>query len=208
MGLFTKKPRVDPEEVRALRADMADLRSKLDASERSRQLLEVRMQTLDVTTSALSERTHLLDDVTQRMAEVDVIKRQVAQLDVVNAKITSLDGLNGRMTELTERMHTSSADAQHAKAQAALLSDRIASVSTEVVNQLSELGREIDAITSKQENVAVVPVIQTHQLFTEQTLDELRQAQVRLANEQARYEIAFRQDLALLAEQVKRSRSN
>jgi hypothetical protein len=36
-------------------------------------------------------------------------------------------------------------------------------------------------------------------------IDELRDGQVRLANEQARYQIAFREDLARLAEQLRRS---
>ena len=35
-------------------------------------------------------------------------------------------------------------------------------------------------------------------------IDDLKSAQVKLAAEQARYEIAFREDLAALAEQVRR----
>ena len=34
---------------------------------------------------------------------------------------------------------------------------------------------------------------------------EMRDAQVKLANEQARYQIAFRQDIADLAERLKRA---
>ena len=37
-------------------------------------------------------------------------------------------------------------------------------------------------------------------------LDALRSTQTKLAQEQARYEIAFRQDLAALADQLRRSR--
>ena len=37
-------------------------------------------------------------------------------------------------------------------------------------------------------------------------VDELKQNQVRIANEQARYEIAIRADLAALAEQFRRPR--
>ena len=42
--------------------------------------------------------------------------------------------------------------------------------------------------------------------LSEQLVEQLRTGQVKLANEQARYEIAFRQDLAALAEQVRRGR--
>ncbi|CAB4810291.1 unannotated protein [freshwater metagenome] len=41
--------------------------------------------------------------------------------------------------------------------------------------------------------------------MAEELVSQLRSSQIKLANEQARYEIAFRQDLAKLAEQVKRS---
>ena len=41
---------------------------------------------------------------------------------------------------------------------------------------------------------------------TTRRVGELRDGQVRLANEQARYQIAFREDLARLAEQLKRPR--
>ena len=52
-------------------------------------------------------------------------------------------------------------------------------VSTELANQLTELGHDIDG---------------THE------------GQVKLANEQARYQIAFREDLARLAEETQRAR--
>ena len=42
--------------------------------------------------------------------------------------------------------------------------------------------------------------------LSDEVLDMLRSAQVNLAAEQARYEIAFRQDLAALAEQVRQAR--
>ena len=40
---------------------------------------------------------------------------------------------------------------------------------------------------------------------TPDVVGELRDGQVRLANEQARYQIAFREDLARLAEQLRRA---
>ena len=46
-----------------------------------------------------------------------------------------------------------------------------------------------------------------NETVADDVLTGLKDGQVRLANEQARYEIAFRQDLATLAEQIKRPRA-
>lgn len=67
---------------------------------------------------------------------------------------------------------------------------RVTAVSTELANQLNELGGELDALAARPDGNGVV--------------DELRTGQVRLATEQARYQIAFRQDLAELAETLRR----
>jgi hypothetical protein len=77
------------------------------------------------------------------------------------------------------------------------LDARLTSVSRELANQLSELGGDIDALASRPDGAGV----------DEEVLEELRDAQLRLANEQARYQIAFRSDLARLAEQVRRPAS-
>jgi prefoldin subunit 5 len=69
---------------------------------------------------------------------------------------------------------------------------RITSISTELANQLSELSGELDSVSSRQ------PV-------GDDVVDEIRDAQVRLAGEQARYQIAFRQDLADLVERLRKS---
>lgn len=78
--------------------------------------------------------------------------------------------------------------------QLADLDVRVTSVSRELANQLSELGNDIDALAQRPDGAPV----------DEEVLEELRDAQLRLANEQARYQIAFRSDLARLAEQVRR----
>ncbi len=219
MGLFSKSARVDPEEMADVRAELAEMRGRLAASEKSKTLLEAHVIQLDAATNALAARAHMIDDVTLRLAEVDVLKRQVAQIDVVNAKIASLDGLNGKLAELAEKVSHTSSDAKdasndakaasdEAKAateQAASLHERISNVSTELANQLGELSREIDGLASQ---AAKTPTLQTEQMVSPDVLDRLKSAQIRLANEQARYEIAFRHDLASLAEQVQRAQHN
>ena len=221
MGLFKRDSPRKRNDIATLRDELDEMNARLDASEQIRRLLEERFKALDATTASLAERTGALDHVTERMAEVEVLKRQVAQLDVVNAKISSLDGLNGKLTELAERVAISSDDARQAKDQAASLHERISNVSTELANQLGELSREIDVLAAdgaansrvadKQAPTSAMPppapIFEPSQTMPTELVDQLRHSQVRLANEQARYEIAFRQDLAMLAEQVRRSRT-
>jgi hypothetical protein len=75
------------------------------------------------------------------------------------------------------------------------LDDRVTSVSTELANQLTELGRDIDALSAR-------PVPDG---AGADALATIRDGQVKLANEQARYQISFREDLARLAQELKRA---
>ena len=58
----------------------------------------------------------------------------------------------------------------------------------------TELGNDIDALNARPAG---------RRSSTRRVLGEIRDGQVRLANEQARYQIAFREDLARLAEQLR-----
>jgi hypothetical protein len=62
---------------------------------------------------------------------------------------------------------------------------------SELSRQLHELGTEIEELSQRAEDTGVTEMI-----------DALKTTQVRLANEQARYEITFRQDLAALANKL------
>ena len=234
MGLFKRKPTNDlvatstvnaisaqQHDIDALRMALADMNTRLDASEQVRRELESRIQSIDVTTLSLLNRTSGLDDLSRRVGEVDalklqvaeveVIKRQVAHLDAVNAKIASLDELNSKLSDLSERVTVSADDARQAKDQTATLHERISNVSHELANQLGELSREIDGLSGRGTAPSMPPPLpapanfEPSQLVAEELVSQLRSSQIKLANEQARYEIAFRQDLAKLAEQVKRS---
>jgi hypothetical protein len=68
---------------------------------------------------------------------------------------------------------------------------RITSISTELANQITELSGEVESIASDRPPA-------------DDVVTEIRAAQVQLANEQARYQIAFREDLADLAERLRR----
>ena len=75
------------------------------------------------------------------------------------------------------------------------LDARITATSTELARQLDELGTELSAVTD-QEPVDVAGIVNG-------ALDEIRNSQARLANEQARYQSAFRTDIAVLIEQLR-----
>lgn len=186
MGWFSKKPGVEAQEIVALRREMDDLRKRLSGEEQSRALLQ---------------------QVAQRLSELDDLSHQVAQIDARYAKATDLDALNDTIGTVGDRLTTVSKEALAAKEQAVRAHERVSSVSAELANQLTELGRDIDGfLAANAAAKAATPVI-AEQTIADEVLEQLSAAQVKLANEQARYEIAFRQDLASLADQVRRSRS-
>lgn len=357
MGLFKKKPTVDPADFLALRAELQDVKARLDASEQAKAYLEARLGSLDATTSALTsassarhtefgeqltalaarlnltegetakvatllarvadvedrqresaaavlatgdvvpaeDLTPRLEELAARLEEVaaqaarveqnttdalaaasavttsnestaapapvldealayrveqlaarteaiDHIAQQVEslaqrmntqvelshELDLLNARIgelqanagatdeirlrverlaeqaaeatttTDTSALADQLAQLAERVSMNANETKQAREQAAALDARIASVSTELANQLTELGHEIDALAAREGGVAGGQAE-----ISDEVIDALRTGQNRLASEQARYEIAFREDLAELAEQLR-----
>ena len=123
------------------------------------------------------------------------------QLQEIGERLRSTDELQAQVRQLMERTGSNDAEARAVREHMALLDQRLTNVSTELANQLSELGRDIDGLGQRIPEVAEGTV-------SDEVVDALRGGQVKLANEQARYEIAFREDLAALAEQLRRGRSN
>jgi polar amino acid transport system ATP-binding protein len=76
-----------------------------------------------------------------------------------------------------------------------VLESKVSRVGTEVGNQIHELGNEIAGMVKK---------IESAETIAEESFEQLAANQQRLANEQARYEIAFRQDLAQIADLARR----
>jgi hypothetical protein len=156
MGFFRRKPTIDPAQLAAVTAQVAELRTQLDA-------------------------------LARRLDTGDTDRRQLA--DVVG-----------------------------------VLQQRVAAVGTELTNQLSELSGEIDALQARPDPAVAIAAVEglrgdvgglqsnvddlaTAVKGVEDDADGLRSGQERLANEQARYQIAFREDLAALADQVSRKRT-
>jgi hypothetical protein len=74
-----------------------------------------------------------------------------------------------------------------------LLEGRVSGMGAELSRQMHELSDEIEHLTNA-----------SHTNEANNAIAALRTSQARLATEQARYEIAFRQDLATLAEMLRR----
>jgi hypothetical protein len=147
--------------------------------------------------SALRDRVGQLSDQPQSSVEDDVR----AQLQEIGQRLRSNDELHARVAELLTRAGANDTEARAVREHMAVLDQRLTNVSTELANQLSELGRDIDGLGQRIPEVAEGTV-------SDEVVDALRGGQVKLANEQARYEIAFRQDLASLAELLRHGRAS
>ena len=112
-------------------------------------------------------------------------------------RLSSNEGIANQIAQLAQRVAANDTTTRQATEQVAAIEQRLNSVSTELANQVSELGRDIDGLAAHTNDVASSTI-------SDDVIDSLKTSQVKLAAEQARYEIAFRQDLAALAEQVRR----
>jgi len=120
-------------------------------------------------------------------------RRTPAELEQMKAEVTSLREAFEQQ-EARQPAPDPSPGLDELATKLAELDARVSSVSTELANQIAELGHDIDALGNRDPAVPVDGAV----------VDELRDGQVRLANEQARYQIAFREDLARLAERLRR----
>jgi len=73
------------------------------------------------------------------------------------------------------------------------IDSRLTNMTAELSHQMHELSSDIESIAQRESDPVRV-----------EELEQLRVSQTRIANEQARYEIAFRQDLAVIAEQLRK----
>ena len=119
------------------------------------------------------------------------------QLIALGNRVSTTEALADQLGQLAERVAATDTSARRAGEQVAALEQRLDSVGTELANQLSELGRDIDGLAKHAAQAASGTV-------DEAVIESLRNGQIKLANEQARYEIAFREDLALLAENLRK----
>jgi hypothetical protein len=109
-------------------------------------------------------------------------------VEALQAEIASL------RAEMSEQMAALVAEREVARStvdRLAGIEARVSGMGSELSRQLHELGTEIEELSKRAEDTGVAEM-----------MDALKATQVRLANEQARYEITFRQDLAALANKL------
>jgi predicted nucleic acid-binding Zn-ribbon protein len=115
------------------------------------------------------------------VALVHGVQAELAVLrEDIARRAVELDAVRGGLQALEDRLHG--------------VDDRVTHMTTAITNQLHELDSEIDRLAK------------TADAASAETVSELRANQVRIAGEQARYAIALRQDLAELAEMLRRAR--
>jgi chromosome segregation ATPase len=185
MGLF-KKRATDTEELEQLRSEIASMASRLDEADATKQQLARRLDEADAAKQQLARRLDEADTAKTQLAQrvdglatkFDTPMAPPSEPPPARVEPADLDDLRTRLDRVAKRLDE--------------VDQRITSISTELANQISELSGDLEGLGSNEPP-------------TERVVDELRDAQERLANEQARYQIAFRQDLAELADRLKRS---
>lgn len=180
MGLFRRKtvkpevPPAPPPEARPivvaadtaaldqLRAELASLTDRLDAADRANAELEATVHTLNqrLIVTAPPPAPAPAEPVESTPAEY-------VSVDQHAATDATVERLQERLTSAEQRIDQ----------RIDQLDIRITSISTELANQLTEIGNDIEPMHDSAE---------------------------RLAAEQARYQIQFREDLAELAERIRR----
>lgn len=113
-----------------------------------------------------------------------------------------------RVDEIVQRIDSFIASQEQAtdqvSARIASIDVRVEQVGREVVRQLEELSGDLDRVDERT-NKIVADIV--HLAEVPQLVEGVRSDQARLAHEQARYEIAFRQDLAELADIISKRRA-
>jgi hypothetical protein len=140
-------------------------------------------------TAALSEQKSTLDKQTATLAEQQqLLAVQAAALEeqrtALAAQAAELADLHARIGSLDAAFATSTTRVEA----------RLAEVSENLLRQLDELSREMEAAGDSAEQGGATVAL----------LAELRDAQAKLAQEQVRYDLALRQELAELADRVRR----
>jgi chromosome segregation ATPase len=146
---------------------------------------------LSILTSELAVERQKSQALQQRVDELE--QRPLAEPPEPGA---SLDDVRKLVDDSATQSREHEAAIAELRASAAGVDQRLAEVSETLTRQIEELGNERRDGTSG----AVLP----DDVATLAHVDELKKNQVRIANEQARYEIAIRADLATLAEQLRR----
>lgn len=117
-------------------------------------------------------------------------KKTLKAIEALQSEILELRSL---LSEQSAQISSQNLTSQSVADRLSGLETRVSGMGSELARQLHELGDEIEQLSKRAEDDGVAEILAT-----------LKATQVRLASEQARYEITFRQDLAQLADQLLR----
>jgi chromosome segregation ATPase len=151
-----------------------------------------------------SQISGLRDRISQLQEQAGADDHLREQVTLLTQRAKNTDDVPAQVAALAQQMGAANADQQATREHLTTLERRLAGMGTELANQISEVGRDIDNLANRPAPTSDPTAASEQTLITDEMIDALRTSQVKLANEQARYEIAFRQDLATLAEQVRR----
>lgn len=117
-------------------------------------------------------------------------KASSVDLEALRAELAAL---RSELTKRTNDLSLVTAAANGLDQRITAIDTRLTNMTAELSNQLHELGSDLETIAMRENEPIAVEAI-----------EQLRVSQTRIANEQARYQIAFRQDLAAITEQLRR----
>ena len=126
-----------------------------------------------------------------RISAITMLARNKKTQLAVEALQAEIASLRAEMSEQVAALVAEREVARSTVDRLAGIEARVSGMGSELSRQLHELGTEIEELSKRAEDTGVAEM-----------MDALKTTQVRLANEQARYEITFRQDLAALANKL------
>jgi len=204
-------------QIAALQAQLEQLRADFVSAEDRRQEQMDRLDSVEVMIDGHDSTMDTTSEIVRLLPPPDRIAR-TEQIESLSAATT--DAVGRINDDLAAQQATVAAQAATIAEQRALIEvlqaqvrqmesfttsemarvqARLAEISEQITRQVEELGNEVDAAARRAEQAATdaqAPVA---------ALDDIKAAQVRLASEQVRYDLALRAELAELAERLRRS---
>ena len=200
-----------------LQAQLEALRAEFLSAEGRRQDHVDRLDTVEVMIDGHDSTLDDTSEIVRSLPPVDKIARteMVDELssttkhsfgevhDTLDAQESTLTAQASTIAEQRALIETLQAQVRQMESftatETARIQARLAEISEQLTRQVEELGNEVDAAARRAEQAAAqaqAPVA---------ALDDIKAAQVRLAGEQVRYDLALRAELAELAERLRRS---
>lgn len=192
MGLLRRKKSTSPDVASRLPTSTSNQGRQSEAAEVT-EIEELRAAA--ATAAAAAERAGTLAEDAQRQALLATeTARSLAQSAPAPTATDQLAALSAEVDKLASLVRASIDESREARELVASLDTRITQLGTEIAHQIDELSGDVDALSAREPGDGP----------SAEVVSDLKSGQVRLAQEQARYQIAFRDDLAALADEVRK----